>query len=198
MKDYSTSYGATATVESFSETQKEGETYKIFVGDENPGSDHISSKIVEKSIEQIKHSGNRDWRLAIEDIEKKLEILEMLKPRIYIEEGLYREDFQDDRLKFGKDFFDSAEQENTIKEWLENKEINQSKIVNIDRDTAVYVLEKVQEAFQEVINTMYYKEERQLDIETRKVVECVKSPTEMFYTLNDKLQDILNEIKKIK
>ena len=76
------------------------------------------------------------------------------------------------------------------------KETNQPKIVNIDRDTTIYVLEKVQEAFQEVINTMYYKEERQLDIETRKVVECVKSPTEMFYTLNNKLQDILNEIKK--
>ncbi len=76
------------------------------------------------------------------------------------------------------------------------KETNQSKIVNIDRDTAIYVLEKVQEAFQEVINTMYYEEERQLDIESRKVVECVKSTNEMFYTLNNKLQDILNEIKK--
>lgn len=49
-------------------------------------------------------------------------ILEILKPRIYIEEGLYREDFQDDRLKFGKNFFDSAEQENTIKEWLNEKD----------------------------------------------------------------------------
>lgn len=69
-------------------------------------------------------------------------------------------------------------------------------IRKIDLETAIYVLEKVQEAFQEVINTMYYKEERQLDIETRKVVECVKSPSEMFYTLNGKLQDILNEIKE--
>ena len=34
MKDYSTKYGSNATVESFSETQKVGETYKIFVGDE--------------------------------------------------------------------------------------------------------------------------------------------------------------------
>ena len=52
-------------------------------------------------------------------IKNDLEVLEILKPRIYIEEGLYREDFQDDRLKFGKDFFDSIEQENIIKEWLE-------------------------------------------------------------------------------
>lgn len=56
-----------------------------------------------------------------EDIAKDLEILEILKPRIYIEEGLYREDYQDDRLKFDKNFFDSAEQENKIKEWLDEK-----------------------------------------------------------------------------
>ena len=29
-----------------------------------------------KVLEQIKHSGNRDWRLAIEDTEKDLERLE--------------------------------------------------------------------------------------------------------------------------
>lgn len=52
MKDYSTKYGSNATVESFSETQKVGETYKIFVGDENPGSDHTSSKEYEKCIEE--------------------------------------------------------------------------------------------------------------------------------------------------
>lgn len=67
-----------------------------------------------KLVEEIKCS---------EKVLKDLEALEILKPRIYIEEGLYREDFQDDRLRFGKDFFDSAEQENTIKEWLkETKE----------------------------------------------------------------------------
>ena len=52
MKDYSTKYGSNATVESFSETQKVGETYKIFVGDENPGSDHTSSKEYEKCIKE--------------------------------------------------------------------------------------------------------------------------------------------------
>lgn len=65
----------------------------------------------------------------------------------------------------------------------------------INKDTALYVLEKVQEAIKEVIDTMYYKEERQLDIETRKVVDCVKSPSEMFATLNNKLENIINEIK---
>ena len=59
------------------------------------------------------------YRNDIDVVYEALEILEILKPRIYIEEGLYREDFQDDRLKFGKDFFDSVKQENTIKEWLD-------------------------------------------------------------------------------
>ena len=83
-----------------------------------------------------------------------------------------------------------------------NKEENKLKIGSLPKeptiyvDTAIYVLEKVQEAFQEVIDTMYYKEERQLDIETRKVVECVKSPSQMFQTLNDKLQNIIDEIKE--
>lgn len=53
MKDYSTKYDSNTTVESFSETQKNGETYKIFIGDENPGSDHTSSKTVEESISKI-------------------------------------------------------------------------------------------------------------------------------------------------
>lgn len=35
MKDYSTKYGSNTTVESFSETQKDGETYKIFEGEKN-------------------------------------------------------------------------------------------------------------------------------------------------------------------
>lgn len=80
-----------------------------------------------KLVEEIKCS---------ENILKDLEILEILKPRIYIEEGLYREDYQDDRLKFDKNFFDSAEQENTIKEWLkETKEYEK------------YIEEKIEEFY---------------------------------------------------
>ena len=73
-----------------------------------------------KRINELSEEMQRIYGEIFQDIGKELEILEILKPRIYIEEGLYREDFQDDRLKFGKDFFDSAEQENTIKEWLNN------------------------------------------------------------------------------
>lgn len=82
---------------------KEDEKYGIFPED-----------TIKKDVEEAK-------TILETFIKKELEILEILKPRIYIEEGLYHEVFQDDRLKFSKDFFDSTEQENTIRKWLDEK-----------------------------------------------------------------------------
>lgn len=69
MKDYSTKYGSNATVESFSETQKGEETYKIFVGDENSGSDHTSSKTVEESISKIQKIKGEKSMKSLEALE---------------------------------------------------------------------------------------------------------------------------------
>lgn len=45
-----------------------------------------------KVLEQIKHCGNRDWRLVIEDTEKDLEILEEI--RNYFKVIDYGEEYQ--------------------------------------------------------------------------------------------------------
>lgn len=71
-----------------------------------------------------------------------------------------------------------------------------NKITRIDKDTALYVLEKVQEAVNYTLNdnrTIKYG----IDYSGSKVAlgSREKTTQEMFDTLYDKLQNILNEIK---
>ena len=66
-----------------------------------------------------------------------------------------------------------------------------NKIVRIDKDTAIYVLEKVQEAVDYTLNNDSYVYIDNLGNE----VEVRKAPYEMLETLENKLQNILKEIK---
>lgn len=69
-------------------------------------------------------------------------------------------------------------------------------VVRVDKDTAIYVLEKVQEAVEDTVNDNvktiyginYYGN-------TQIIGREAKSIKEMFETLGDKLKDLLNEIK---
>lgn len=64
---------------------------------------------------------------------------------------------------------------------------NTGKIVAIDKDTAIYVLEKVQEAVEETIEDRFAKE--------NEFWIRPKTTEEMFRTLWDKVNAILNKIK---
>ena len=72
------------------------------------------------------------------------------------------------------------------------KEENKLKIGSIDKDTAIYVLEKVAKAVEETLQ----------DRNKAKYNDCgdligatTKNYLEMFATLGNKLKEILNEIK---
>lgn len=63
----------------------------------------------------------------------------------------------------------------------------------INKDTAIYVLEKVQEAVEETLNDRtknVYNENGDL------VGTTTKNYLEMFQTLGEKIQNILNKIKR--
>ena len=80
-------------------------------------------------IEKIKHIGVEEWRIAIEKIEKDLEVLEILKilkKNMTIETDYY--DSYDGRVEFeyivcnGEPLdIENQEDFNKIKEWLENE-----------------------------------------------------------------------------
>ena len=73
------------------------------------------------------------------------------------------------------------------------KDENHSKIVKIDLDTATYILEKVADAVDNTLNDRIkgmYNEDGDL------VGTTTKNYLEMFDTLSNKLQNIINEIKE--
>ena len=65
-------------------------------------------------------------------------------------------------------------------------------VVRIDKDTAEYVLEKVQEAVQEIIDNPTRVEVNILGLEE----EFYLTTDEKIEKFNNKLKEILNEIKK--
>ena len=78
-------------------------------------------------IDKVKHCGVEEWRLAIEIIEKDLEILEIIKKWSFIQEN-YKDGYGPftqficniHTIGMEKDF-------NKVKEWLENEKICNSK-----------------------------------------------------------------------
>ena len=70
---------------------------------------------------------------------------------------------------------------------------NTGRIVAIDKDTAIYVLEKVHEAVQEIIDNPTRVEVNILGLEE----EFYLTTDEKIEKFNNKLKEILNEIKGV-